>query len=181
MTTSPSSSRDNAAILIVFGGLPGTGKSALARALAQDWNATYLRIDEIEQALRSSGALREEVGPAGYIAAYALAESNLRLGHAVIADCVNPLAITREAWRRVAEKSGARIFEIEVICSDPAEHRRRVETRSPDVVGLRLPSWEDVLRREYQPWATPRLVIDTATRSVADVLAELRSRIEAGF
>ncbi len=99
----------------------------------------------------------------------------------VVVDYVNPLAITRAAWGRVADNSDARIFEIEVICSDPAEHRRRVETRSSDVAGLTLPSWEDVLRREYQPWATPRLVIDTATRSVADVLAELRSRIEAGF
>ncbi len=59
-------------MLIVFSGLPGTGKTTLARALAQDWNATYLRIGEIEQALRSSGTLSGEVGPAGYMAAYAL-------------------------------------------------------------------------------------------------------------
>jgi len=40
--------------LVVFGGLPGTGKTTLARALTQDWPATYLRIDEIEQALAGS-------------------------------------------------------------------------------------------------------------------------------
>jgi len=117
--------------VIVFGGMPGTGKTTLARRLAQDLTVTYLRIDEIEQALRTSGALGGEVGGAGYMAAYAVAESNLRLGRTVIADCVNPLAITREAWRRVAANSGAGIVEIEVICSDRAEHRRRVETRTP--------------------------------------------------
>jgi predicted kinase len=165
--------------LIVFGGLPGTGKSTLARALTQEGNATYLRIDEIEQALRESGSLSGGVGAAGYMAAYAVAHSNLRLGRAVIADCVNPLAITRQAWRRVASNSGARIFEVEVTCSDPAEHRRRVESRSTDIAGLKLPSWDDILRREYEPWDRPRVVIDTAGRSVADALTELRSGLEA--
>lgn len=179
MTTSTRGRDDRAAALLVFGGLPGTGKTTLSRALAQDLNATFIRIDEIEQALRSSGVLRDEVGPAGYMAAYALAESNLRLGRTVVADCVNPLAVTREAWRRIAETSAARIIEIEVICSDPVEHRRRVETRSSGVAGLKLPSWEDVLRREYEPWTSPRLVINTAGRRIEDALAQLRLAVNA--
>jgi len=61
-------------MLIVFGGLPGTGKSTLARALARERHATYLRVDTIEQALRSSGTLTGDLGPAGYMSAYALAE-----------------------------------------------------------------------------------------------------------
>jgi len=63
-------------MLIVFGGLPGTGKTTLARAFAQERLATYLRIDTIEQALRSSDVLAGDVGPAGYIVAYALAEAS---------------------------------------------------------------------------------------------------------
>ena len=90
--------------LIVFGGLPGTGKTTLARALARDLGATYLRIDEIEQAIRDSGLNSEEVGVSGYRVGYALAESNLRLGAAVVADSVNPLRITRLSWRSVAER-----------------------------------------------------------------------------
>jgi predicted kinase len=49
-------------MLIVFGGLPGTGKTTLARAFAQRRRATYLRIDTIEQALRSSEMLAGDVG-----------------------------------------------------------------------------------------------------------------------
>jgi len=57
--------------LIVFGGLPGTGKTTLARAVAEEHSATYLRIDTIEQALRSSGVLvGDDVGPADYLIAY---------------------------------------------------------------------------------------------------------------
>jgi predicted kinase len=77
-------------MLIVFGGLPGTGKTTLASSLARERSATYLRIDTIEQALRTSGVLKSGVGPSGYMVAYALAETNLRHGQTVVADCVNP-------------------------------------------------------------------------------------------
>src|SRR6202043_703235 len=123
-------------MLIVFGGLLGTGKTTLARAFAPQRRATYLRIDTIEQALRSSEMLAGDAGPAGYMVAYALAEANLRLGGIVVADSVNPLAITRDAWRKVAAVAASAIFEIEVVCADTAEHRRRVETRTIDVAGL---------------------------------------------
>jgi predicted kinase len=165
-------------MLIVFGGLPGVGKTALARTLAAQLGAVYLRMGAIEQTLGSSAGLAGEVGPADYPVAYPLAESNLRLGQVVVADCVNLLALTRDAWRQAAERTGSRIVEIEVICSDRAEHRRRVETRSTDVAGLKLPSWEDVMRRDYEPWDRPRILIDTAARTAAEALTELLSRID---
>ena len=148
MTTRPA--------LIVFGGLPGTGKTTLARAIARDMAATYLRIDAIEQALRFSGLITGDIGPAGYVVAYALAESNLKLGRSVVADSVNPIALTRDAWRRVAGEASAAVVEIEVVCSDPVEHRRRVEMRTVDVPGLVPPTWQEVVDRDYEPWDRPR-------------------------
>lgn len=161
-------------MLIVFGGLPGTGKTTLSRAYAEERQATYLRIDTIEQALRESGELACEVMGAGYMVGYALAEANLRLGRIVVADCVNPLAITREAWRRVASAASAAIREIEVVCSDANEHRRRVETRSVDIAGLVPPSWQDVVTRDYEPWTSPRILVDTAGSTPEQSLAALR-------
>ncbi len=164
-------------MLIVFGGLPGTGKTTLARLVAQQKRATYLRIDSIEQAIRDSGMLAGAVGPSGYLVAYALAESNLALGRDVVADSVNPLAITRSAWRRAAANASSPCVEVELVCSDPVEHRRRVETREADIAGLRVPSWDDVRQRAYDPWDGPRLVLDTAGRGVAELLAELHDRM----
>ena len=84
-------------MLVTFGGLPGSGNTALARRLAQSLSAVYLRIDTIENALIQSGVLKEGVGPAGYVTAYRLAEENLSIGRIVVADSVNALQITRES------------------------------------------------------------------------------------
>jgi predicted kinase len=147
-------------MLYIFGGLPGTGKTTLSTALARYCNGLHLRIDTIEQAMRASGLIVD--GPAGYMVGYALALDNLRLGRSVVADSVNPLGITRRAWIDVAVQAGAPFTEIEVICSDQGEHRRRVELRQSDVAGLRLPLWNEVMGREYDEWNTKHIVIDTA-------------------
>jgi predicted kinase len=165
-------------MLIVFGGLPGTGKTTLARAIAEERRATLLRIDTIEQALRESGLVGEDLGPAGYMVAYALADSNLRLGRTVVADSVNPHKLTRDAWRDVATAVACPLVEIEVICSDAEEHRRRVESRLTDIAGLKLPTWQDVVDRDYEPWDRERIVVDTAGRSESDALETLRGLID---
>ena len=164
-------------MLIAFSGLPATGKSTLARALAQALDATILRIDAIEQAIRAAG---ENVGTAGYLVGYALAESNLGIGRTVVADSVNPLRVTRQAWRQAAERAGRALVDVEVVCSDPAEHRRRVEERVTDIEGLVLPRWHDVVQRQYEPWASPVTVIDTAVLNVAEGVATIRAAIAQG-
>jgi predicted kinase len=163
-------------MLIAFSGLPGTGKTSIARELARRLRATYLRVDTVEQALRSCGTL-EEVMAEGYETIYRLAEDNLNLGLTVIADSVNPLDITREAWAEVAREADVRLINVEVICSDEAEHRRRVETRSSDIADLVFPTWDKVKSREYHPWTQPRMVIDTAGRSVSACVDELMSAL----
>ncbi len=162
-------------MLIIFGGLPGTGKTTIARELARQIGAMHLRIDSIEQAIRdcSPAGLDE----AGYRVAYAVAEDNLRIGRTVVADSVNPLHITRDAWREVGRRVGAVAVEFEVICSDLREHRNRVETRKTDISGLRVPSWEEVVSRAYDPWDHARIVSATAGQSVEQNVKSIREAL----
>ena len=157
-------------MLVVFGGLPGTGKTTIARIVARRMGAVYLRIDVIEYALWLAMDKPDDIGIAGYAIAGDLARSNLGLGAAVIADSVNSLALTRDGWRAAARDAGAPCLQVEVICSDPAEHRRRVETRTLDIA-MTPPTWDSVLKRAYEPWADADLVLDTASTG-ADEAAE---------
>jgi len=146
-------------LLLVFGGLPGSGKTAVSRAVADALEAVWIRLDTIEAALARSGRPVGDV-PAGYAVAHALATDQLRLGRTVVVDAVNPVRAARAGWEECAAGSGGTLRFVEVRCSDVAEHRRRVETRRQDIPGHRLPTWDDVCALEYEQWAEQRLVVD---------------------
>lgn len=167
--------RVNEAMLYIFTGLPGSGKSTLSRMLARHVSAAWLRIDTIEQALRDLCAV--DVHGEGYRLAYRIAADNLRLGISVVADSCNPIELTRREWVQVARDAGVRHVNIEVACSDAREHRTRVETRTSTVAGLRLPTWQEVEEREYHEWTVDRIIIDTAGRSETECFDELLSKL----
>ena len=160
--------------LVILSGLPGVGKTTIARALGVALSAVHIRIDSIEQALRNAGLTVDEHG---YRVAYAVAEDNLRLGRTVVADCVNPWPLTRRKWQAVASRAVARAISVELVCSDIDEHKRRVESRSPDIDRHRVPTWSEVLAHDYRPWDSERLVIDTARLNVPQCVQSIVSAI----
>jgi predicted kinase len=168
-------------VLISFSGLPGVGKTTVARALAQKISAVYIRVDSIEVALKNSSLRIHPAEDAGYLAAIGVAKDNLANGLDVVADTVNPIALTRRWWADAAKACNAGLLNVELACSDRAEHRRRVEKRRSDIVGLDLPDWKRVQSGDYEDWTGDRVVLDTSTVSVNECVTRIIEAMAHGI
>lgn len=149
-------------ILYILGGLPASGKTTLARHLAKELKATYIRIDSIEEAILKFNKLE---GPEGNEAAYSLATDNLENGISVVADSVNSIEITRSAWRNVAKSTGVEFKKIYITCSNKEEHKKRLIDRTKNSNSIRKLSWKDVENREFENWDSAFL-FDTAFEDI---------------
>jgi predicted kinase len=167
-------------LLVEFSGLPGTGKSTLAGWLALENGAVWLRIDEIENAMRRNGLTPDQTGVTAYSVAHDVAANHLRRGLMVIADAVNPVAAARTGWRDLATFLNCGHRVIETVCPDGSEHHRRVDLRISDLPGWVYPTWEEVQQAAvlYEPRADDRLTLDT-TRPAETSHREIRAFLGA--
>lgn len=149
-------------VLMCMSGRPGVGKTTIARQVTKRTGALWLWLDEIEAAMRASHMQTDDLADGGYAAAQAVAKRALMQGYDVLADCTNPIALTRDGWRDVSRQAGARHLDVELYCSDPAEHRRRVVSRKVDPPGWVGPDWDAVQARDYEDFDDAEIRIDTA-------------------
>jgi len=152
--------------LIVFSGLPGTGKSTLAETVgkqlcipifAKDWlEATLLRSDLIP------ANENKPLGSAGYQLLTMLAERQLMLGQSVILDSVASTQTIRSTWHILSKQYQAGWRVVECICSDESFHRSLLNNRQRNIPGWHELKWSDVenVKGYFSPWREERLVLD---------------------
>lgn len=170
--------------LIVFAGLPGTGKSSLAQAVGRQLGVPVFAKDWLEATLQRCGLgpVTDEgrnLGYAAYELLSTLALRQLHLGQSAILDSVASVEPVRAEWRALAGQYGAVWRVVECVCSDEAVHRARLATRQRHIPGWHELTWAEVerVRGYYAPWGEERLVVDAVNPlsvNVQTVLTYLR-------
>ncbi|MEM1076976.1 MAG: AAA family ATPase [Pseudomonadota bacterium] len=161
--------------LVGLSGVPGVGKSTIARAFAGETGALWLRVDHVEQAMRESHIQTDDLADGGYAALQAVAAAALEHGFDVLAHSLNPIQLTQVAWRAATAEKNGRHLDVELSFSDKAAHRQRVEIRASDVPGRALSDWPAVLDRRYEPFTSADLQLDTGALTVAKAAARIRA------
>lgn len=165
---------DGAPMLIVFAGLPGAGKSAVADRVARELGVPVLSVDPIEEGMHRAGLVAgEQRGRAAYDVAARVAEHILGLGQRVIVEAANAEPAGRAVWHDLGRRAGVPPAFVEVVCSDPEVHRRQLEGRRPGYSGVAEPTWAavDARRPGYEGWDDDRLVLDSMDGLAANVAA----------
>jgi predicted kinase len=132
--------------LVLVTGVPGTGKSKVAEAvaglldaavLAHDWAMSALRpFPEIQQALAAMEPSGHRV--VGWSIVHALARAQLRQGRSVVLDGV-ARAPELALCGQTAREESARMVVVMTRCADAAVHRSRIEGRAREI-----PNWYEL-------------------------------------
>ncbi|MFO7960431.1 MAG: AAA family ATPase [Nitriliruptoraceae bacterium] len=149
-------------MLIVISGLPATGKTTLATALARRIHAVHLSVDTVEDALLRSGLEPGwTTGVAAYEAVSAATQQNLVLGLSVVVDAVNDSEAARQVWRDAAARADEVARFVLLLPPTIAEHQRRLRTRERRLDHVPEPTWSQVEQRTqgYEPWPDEPLVL----------------------
>ncbi|HKJ40358.1 MAG TPA: ATP-binding protein [Anaerolineales bacterium] len=137
--------------LVIFSGLPGTGKSTLANKLARELRWTLLSIDDV------IGEVPENADVAFWDSRVTilldLVETQLKLGIDVIVDSVF-MNTDRHHVQEMAHKYNARFLPIYVHVSDEKVWQDRVTARSNELNNPNVATWENVQhqREGFREW-----------------------------
>ena len=151
--------------IIAFTGLPGTGKSTLAEALATESGVPAFAGDWLLGALRPHGVLTG-LKRATFLAVYydllgTLIRRQLMLGQSAIVDCLVNEEIAGR-WEKLAAEYDAQLRIVECVCSAEDVHREWLEGRRRGIPGWHEVGWDHVvrMRSEYPRLEREHLVVD---------------------
>ena len=156
--------------LVLVGGLPGTGKSTLARGLAERAGFRVIASDRVRKTLAGLPVDADASAPFGeglydqswhdrtYRACLEEADRALLRGERVLVDASFREDRRRRAFLRLARRRGVPVLWL--LCrADPAEARRRLEERRGDASDAGPSIYREAARRWEEPGADVRRVL----------------------
>jgi predicted kinase len=119
------------ALLLQMSGVPGAGKSSIARALARARQLVVVDHDVVKTALLDGGVSFAEAGPVSYRVVVSLADDLLAQGHGVVID--SPCLYDELLWsgQQLADRHRAAYRYIECVVGDVALLDQRLRARTP--------------------------------------------------
>jgi aminoglycoside phosphotransferase family enzyme/predicted kinase len=183
-----------APLIIVVGGLAGTGKSTLAAALADSFGAELLRTDTIREELFGkstpgtavdAGMYRPEARQQVYVELFARGAAWHRQGVSVVLDGTFSTVDSVLETSAIAERPRAVFLAVECVCP-PEVARGRIERRlaaGRDASEAR-PELHEIQRSRWESWpeALPQIQVDTRqplAQQASCVTAALRASFAA--
>lgn len=167
--------------LVVLSGLPGSGKSYFARALARRYPATVLDSDALRAVLFEHPKHTQPEHARLFPAIHLLTERLLGSGAPVVVDATNLKEANRRAYYDIAARTGARIVLVRV-WAPAAVTRQRLRSRSvsadPDDRSTADLAVYEAMRGEAEPVRRRHVTVNTAsdiTQALDKVLALLQS------
>jgi predicted kinase len=169
--------------LIIFSGLPGTGKTTLSTLLARQLRLPLVRLDDVVGLL--SPAMRAQAAPFWeemMRLVLALAETHLDQGLSVVVDAVF-MGPDRAPAQALAAQYQARFRPVHTIVSDEGLWQRRVEERRAQLpVEWDVATWERIQRQrlDFVPWEPGSALVVDGVEAVEANLARVLHFVEEG-
>jgi hypothetical protein len=147
--------------LILVCGLPGTGKSTVAKHIAKDSRAVFLSTDVTRKRLLKKPAYSQEEKEMVYGLLFEKADNFLKASRKVVLDGTFYKEELRERARKIAEKNRSTFAIVEVVCSEKIVKYRleeRAKTKSISDADFRV---YKKIRQHFEPIRQEHFTIDS--------------------
>ncbi|MEL6309923.1 MAG: AAA family ATPase [Chloroflexota bacterium] len=167
-------------MIILFSGVPATGKTALARAVAQHYQLPILTRDALNQFLYMRELISENTIDS-YLLMLELATQFADVGTGVVLEGVFPRAEFRQTARTIATQHNMPFYAIQCIMSDHDLWKKRWQARrdAGSQSHWMTFTWDDVLqiKSRFEAWDTANVVTVDAINSIDSNLARILAHI----
>ena len=169
------------AALIVMVGVPGSGKSFLARAIAERFGAELVQTDAVRKELFRRPRYTLAETRAVYATCHRRLKRGLAAGPCVVFDATNLQDRARAALGRIAEQRGAELVVVVAYATEAVIRARlAARARGHDPHDLSDADWvvHLKLRRAAEPIERPHMIANTCTspRVLLDALGRRLGR-----
>ena len=165
----------------MLSGLPGSGKSHLAREIAARYPIAVLASDALRRALVKRPRYSQKESARLFAAIHALLEDLLRRRIPALVDATNLKETHRQPLYEIAERRGARLLVVEVQAADEIVRRRlnaRRARQDPADISEATVEVYEMMRDEAEPITHPHIVVDTSVGDISAAVAYIIGELE---